>query len=350
MAAAGLLGLFASIGVAHAQGTTPFLYSANSGAGRVDTYNSAGGLISSTANGQIFGTKGIVADASGNIFATAGNQIFKFAAGTGTKTTFATDPNADNEIYGLALDSANNLYFGSETTGNVYKVAASGGASTVFATGAGNPGALVFDGAGNLYVGDQGPGAAISNTPKNGNTVFEVGPSGGVGTTYATGFSSIGGTDVLGLAFNPADTGARAGTLYVSLDQNASGTNSGVQIAQVAPGAIPGTGGTISTYVTLNTGKDPGFFPASIAFDQSGNLYYVNNGGSGVVEKAVGGTGQAAQFGSATTGNGFGIALAPTAAPPAPAPEPSTLAAFGFIGLGVGALTLKARKRSAPTA
>jgi len=348
VAAAGLLSLVASTGVAHAQSTTPFLYAANFGAGKVDVYSSTGSISASTQAGQVFRAEGIAGDTSGNIYTAVGNQVFKFTpgatAGTFTRTLFTTDPNADNDIYGLAFDASNNLYFGSETTGNLYKVGTGGGTPSVLAGGLGNPGALTIDAAGNLYVGDQGPGAGPAGGNKNGNTVFEVSPTGTV-TPFATGFSTaVGGTDVLGLSFNPADTGARAGTLYVSLDQNASGNNAGVQIAQVAPG------GTVSRFLATNTGNDPGFFLANIAFDQSGNLYYVSNGGGGNIYKVAPGANPgsvaATQFG--TTQNGYGIALAPTA--PAATPEPSQFVAFGLGMLGLGALALKARKRSSLTA
>lgn len=350
VAAAGLLGLFASMGAAHAQSTTPFLYAANFGAGEVDTYNSAGSITSSTGAGTVFRADSVVGDASGNVYTTVGNQIFQVVGGAATAkkpALIATDPNADGDIFGLALNGSN-LYFSSERTGNVYTVGTAGGTPTVFATGAGNPGALTFDSNGNLFVGDQGPGAGPVGGAKNGNTVFEVAAgsaAGAAATTFATGFSAaVGGTDVLGLSFNPADTGARAGTLYVSLDQNAGGNNAGVQIAQVAPG------GTVSRFLATNTGNDPGFFLANIAFDQAGNLYYVSNGSGGSIYKVAPGANPgsvaATQFG--TTNNGFGIALAPTA--PAATPEPSQFVAFGLGMLGLGALALKARKRSSLTA
>ncbi len=338
VAAASLLGLFASTGVAHAAGA-PFLYLANGGAGQVQTYDASGALVSSTAGGQLFGAKGIVADGNGNVYTTSGNDIFKinpttgaFITPTGSRTPFATDPNNDGEIYGLALDANNNLYFSSETTGRVYKVTpnAAGTAGTVnatpFATGVGSPGALTFDSAGNLYVGDQG----IGNGVKNGNNVFKVTPTGAV-STFATGFATTPGvqsTDVLGLAFNPA------GNLIVSLDQNANGNNASNHIAQVAPN------GTISAF--LNPAS--GFFEAGDAVDSAGNVYYLSNGNNTVYKAAAGGTSSTTFINGGFTSS-FGIALAPAAAP-----EPSQFVALGLGMLGLGALALKARKRSSLTA
>lgn len=314
VAVAGLLGLVASAGVARAAGT-PFLYAANYTAGCIDTLDAAGNKIASTPNNGQYRWNSLVADKSGNVYVSIANQIYKInmTTGDGSKTAFVKDPADDNEIFGLALDAANNLYFGSETTGKLYKVTPDGTAH-VFASGLGNPGAITIDKVGNLYVGDQGFVGPNGSKAKNGDKVYKVTPA-GIVSTYASGFktaANIQNSDVLGLAFNPADKGARAGTLYVSLDQDAAGNNAGIKIAQVAPGG--GSASKITPYVTTN-GPAPGYYLGSIAFDQSGNLYYVDNGGGGSIYKVgPGGAGAATKFG--TTQNGFGIALAPARANP----------------------------------
>ena len=88
--------------------------------------------------------------------------------GGGAATLFAT---GFSNPFGLALDTAGNLYVSNQGNNTVSIVGPGGGAATVFATGFSNPSGLAFDTAGNLYI-------ANSNT----NSVLEVGPGGGVAT------------------------------------------------------------------------------------------------------------------------------------------------------------------------
>ncbi len=88
-------------------------------------------------------------------------------------TTFAT---GFDSPFGLAIDSAGNLYAVNGTT-TVGKVGPGGGMATTFASGFSAPEGLTVDSAGNLYVVNAGD-----------NTVKVVGPGGGMATTFASGF------------------------------------------------------------------------------------------------------------------------------------------------------------------
>ncbi len=91
-------------------------------------------------------------------------------------TVFAT---GFSSPFGLAFDSAGNLYASNILAGTISKVGPGGGVATTFATGFSAPEGLTFDSAGNLYVVNAGD-----------DTVKMVGPGGGVATTFATGFDA----------------------------------------------------------------------------------------------------------------------------------------------------------------
>ena len=130
---------------------------------------------------------GLAFDSAGNLFAAdAGSQtIWKFTP-DGTRSVFVhPSPNAFQGPAGLAFDRFGNLfasietfYFGSENDG-ILKFTPNGVQST-FATGLGNfPRGLAFDRAGNLFVAEVGesqnpsaPGDILKFTPDGVGTVF----------------------------------------------------------------------------------------------------------------------------------------------------------------------------------
>jgi hypothetical protein len=73
--------------------------------------------------------------------------IYKYAP-DGTRATFATGL---NEHFGLAVDSAGNLFETDGGSGNIYKFAPDG-TQSLFASGLATPVGLGFDDAGNLFV------------------------------------------------------------------------------------------------------------------------------------------------------------------------------------------------------
>ena len=92
----------------------------------------------------------------------------------GTTSVFASGLNYP---YGMAFDSAGNLYV-ANALGNSIEKFTPGGASSVFASGLNIPIGLAFDASGNLYVTDSGDGTIVKFTP------------GGSGSVFATGFST----------------------------------------------------------------------------------------------------------------------------------------------------------------
>jgi DNA-binding beta-propeller fold protein YncE len=141
--------------------------------------------------------EGLVTDSEGNVFAMAQSfsstigdisNIYKFAP-DGTRTLIGS---VGFDGFGLALDSAGNLYAADRSGQTVYKFAPDGtrtvfAGPSAFADGTG-PACLAFDSAGNLFVSAEGG-------PGNG-TILVFTPD-GMKSTFATGL-----TTPRGLAFD----------------------------------------------------------------------------------------------------------------------------------------------------
>jgi sugar lactone lactonase YvrE len=168
-------------------------------------------LVKSPPSGgqSIFGNaahaqfEGVVTNSAGNVFAVAIDQgvpfagtIYKFAP-NGTRTKIGSTP---GQTFGLALDSAGNLYAADAWDAIIYKFAPNGTRTEFAGSSAfGNvsfPVGLAFDSAGNLFVSTEG---------NRGNDTILVFTPAGMETTFATGL-----TQPRGLAFDSA------GNLFVA--------------------------------------------------------------------------------------------------------------------------------------
>ena len=180
----------------------------------------------------------------GDLYASDGSgNIYKFTPG-GTQSTFASGL---NQPFGLAFDSAGNLFEADQFSDNIYEFTP-GGTRSTFATGLDNPTGLAFDSAGNLFEADEDSGMIYKFTP------------GGTRSTFATGLNGP-----TGLAFD------RAGNLF----EADLGTN---QIYEFTP-----EGGRS----TFAAGLD---FPAGLAFDSAGNLFVADEGSGNIYKFTPGGT------------------------------------------------------------
>ena len=162
-----------------------------------------------TLSQQNFGPEGLAFDGAGNLFVMAINfsdpnlasTIFKFTR-NGIESTFGSVP---GEAFGVAFDSAGNLYTGSPDPNvpNIYKFAPDG-TRTIFADSSAfppnnGPIDLAFDRFGNLFVSTE---SGLVNDPSN--VVLKFTPD-GVGSTFASGLAHY----PRGLAFD------RGGNLFV---------------------------------------------------------------------------------------------------------------------------------------
>jgi hypothetical protein len=183
--------------------------------------------------------RGLAFESGGNFFAASTTVGAKVADDQGSLLKFTpggTQSNVgstgSNFMEGVAIDGAGNDYVvgvnrsSLALASTIFKFTP-GGTSSIFGTLPGQTFGLAFDSAGNLFAADASDQTIFKFTPGGTRSVF-AGP---------TAFSSPAGTGPLGLAFNSA------GDLFVSATPGAPGVASGT-ILEFTPG------GTESTFVT----------------------------------------------------------------------------------------------------
>ncbi len=153
---------------------SPFLFVGNWYTGEIFGVNPDGPNTDYVTAGS--GPEGLAFDGSGNLYVSAGSEIYVCPPGGSTRA-FATGLNNPN---GLAFDNAGNLYEADRGSGNIYKFAPNG-TRTTYATGLSDPSDLAFDVFGDLFVTDNA-----------GTTITEIAP-GGTTSTFATGLDSPNG-------------------------------------------------------------------------------------------------------------------------------------------------------------
>ena len=267
----------------------------------VDTTNNAIRKITSSQIVTTFATlttgSGIAIDSSGNLFVSSGGLIKKITS-AGADSTFAgstTTGNTDgtgtaaafSSIWGMTVDSSNNLYVADAGNHNIRKITSSGVVTTFAGSTAGTsgstngtgtaatfnkPASLAFDSSGNLFVTEFG------------NHMIRKITSTGVVTTFA-GSTTSGSTDGTGIAasfWKPLgiviDT---TDSIYV-VDQNNNMvrkvTSAGVVTTIIGTTTSGNTNG-VGTSALLKT-------PNGIAKDSSGSLY-ISDYGNNLIRKVT---------------------------------------------------------------
>jgi uncharacterized repeat protein (TIGR03803 family) len=250
------------------------------------------GLIMDTA-GNLYGTT----SSGGSGFPTPGctggcGTVFKLDP-SGTETvlySFKGPPDGTTPIAGLIRDAAGNLYgtAGGGTgaclggCGTVFKLDPSGTESVLYSfkgppDGA-RPNSLIMDAAGNLYGTTSGGGDLTTVCPPGGievgcGTVFKLDPSGTESVLYS---------------FKGPPDGAGANSLIMDAAGNLYGTTSSGGDLTCPPGGGLGCGtvfkldpaGTESVLYSF-LGSTDGAFPNAVIVDKAGNLYgTAESGGS----------------------------------------------------------------------
>jgi len=267
---------------------------------------------------------GTAVDGAGNIYvADAANQVIRMVTPAGQVTTFAGNSgqgltngavaNANfNHPVGMCVDGTGNIYIADEDNNVVRKI--SGGMVTTLA-GTGSPGAqdgpaaqatfyqpcgVAVDGAGNVYVADNGNNKIRVISSASGQ-VSTLAGSGSVGSADATGvYASF--YQPFSVALDPF------GNLYVADRYNHKIRKIILATGAVSTVAGTGTGGYNGDGPALTTEFN---YPTTIISDGSGNIYvtdYHNNrirmlSPSGTVKTIAG---------SATAGSSPGVGTAAT--------------------------------------
>jgi hypothetical protein len=278
------------------------LYVTDSGNNMILKITSGGGVTtlagSAHFTGSVDGTgsaawfkdpTGIAVDSAGNVYvADTGNNTIRKITGGGLVTTLAglagSLGSADgtgnaarfNAPWGVAVDSAGNLYVADRYNDTIRKITSSGVVTTLAgvvgraltgdgpgsAAGFSSPGGIAVDSAGNLYVADYG------------NSTIRKITSGGVVTTLAGSAGVTGSADGTGSAArfkNPSGVAVdSAGNVYVADTWN--NTIRKITSAGVVT-TLAGLPGSDQTWAD-GTGSAARFDqPTGIAVDSAGNIY-----------------------------------------------------------------------------
>jgi len=239
------------------------IYVANAGVPYSITVYAAGASGNATPTATIAGGNtglnfpfGIALDGAGNIYVTnqVSNSITVYAAGaSGNATPTATIAGGNtglNSPAGIALDGAGNIYVTnvsliSPYSITVYAAGASGNATPTATIAGGNTGlnvpfGIALDGAGNIYVANNGANNII---------VFAAGASGDATPTATIAGGNTGLTGPFGIALDGA------GNLYV--------TNHGSDSVTVYAAGASGNATPTATIAGSNTGLNS---PTAITF------------------------------------------------------------------------------------
>jgi sugar lactone lactonase YvrE len=207
--------------------------------------------------------------------------FFDTTANSPTPTTFATTGSANN--YGLAFDSAGDLYVAHNNTGTIDRFTPAG-VGSVFASGLPDVQGLAIDAADNLSAADPSHNRIEKFTPGGVASVFaNTAPYGPTGLAFDKAgnlYASFQGPSDTIQKFTPAGVGSvfastvagpaglafdAAGNLYAAI----SGGTSSPFIEKFTPD------GAGSVFATMGLSE-----PFGLAFDSSGNLYVANVGGT----------------------------------------------------------------------
>ena len=267
---------------------------------------------------------GLAVDSAGNVYvADANNDEIRKMTPSGVVATLAGSAGQTGSSdgtgsaarlyapYGVAIDSAGNVYVADEGNDEIRKITPSGVVSTLAGSagsigssnGTGSaarfyePMGVAVDSAGNLYVAEYGNDEIRKITPS------------GVVTTLAGSAGQTGSSDGSGSAARfqgPTDVAVdSAGNVYVA-DQNND------EVRKITPsGVVTTLAGSVGNGSSDGTGAAARFYgPWAVALDSEGNVYVANVGNSEIREITPSGvvTTLAGSAGHAGSSDGTGSA------------------------------------------
>jgi sugar lactone lactonase YvrE len=265
---------------------TPYTFTTLAGQTGVVGYNDGTGV-----NAHFSGPQGLTVDGSGNLFvADADNGTIRKVTPAGVVTLFAGIPEVLSPPNGLLIASGSGFLPDNGTGSAAHFV---------------QPGGIVADGAGNLYVTD-GSATIRKITPAGMVTTLAGGPPTGIGSPEQDGIG------MAAIFENPEGIAIdSSGNLYVA-------DSGGYTIRKVSPtGNVTTLAGLVTQFGSTNgTGTVARFsVPKGVAVDANGNVFVADSGnylirkitpagvvttlaGTAGVAGSVDGTGSAAQFSS----------------------------------------------------
>ena len=303
---------------------------------------STGFAVTSSATGPLiaanYGALTMALDSQGNLYAADTlNHVIRKISSAGAVTTLAGSPGTSGSVngvggnaqfsspYGVAVDSAGNVYVADAGNNTLRKITPGGSVSTFAGrdgSNAGNldgngadarfnsPSGVTIDRAGNVYVADT-----------NNHTIRKISSAGTV-TTLAGAAGNKGSSDGIGLKarFN-GPTGIAvdsAGTVFVADTVNgtirritAAGVVSTIAGLAGSSGAVDGTGNAVR-FTT----------PYGVAIDSAGNIFIADSGNNTVRKGVVSSAGTVTiqtqpktQFVNLTTPVLFTVEASSTTAP-----------------------------------
>ena len=237
-------------------------------------------------------------DGAGNIYSGnyTGNNVVKIPAGGGSASVVpitALSP-ALEDVTGVAIDGAGDLFFGDYFNSRIGIVSAGGFTSILNIFGLDPtlslPTGIFFDGAGHLYISDHGNGRVVKITQLvvAQNSSQE---SSGTGAVVTPGSYTFAADSVTGVAVDPQ------GTVYFADRQG----NRIVKVTAAGAASLVATTG-----VTLSN-------PQGVTVDGMGNLSIVDSGNNRIVQVTTAGVTSVVKFTGSTgpLGAPFGATVDP---------------------------------------
>jgi ligand-binding sensor domain-containing protein len=244
--------------------------------------STASPAVAVTTNGAE--SVGVAFDASGNLWTSVSNipELLEYSASqlassnTSAPTVILTSDRAGslNSPAGLAFDSNGNLWVANASSNTLVEyasaqLASSGSPIPIITIGSSSeslqsPYGLAFDASGSLWITTTGPSPVVALAPD------QLLTSGAPTPAVSLSFPGISGFSAQELAFDAK------GNLWVGL----TGVNA---IAEIPAAALATTGAPFPS-VVLTSGNGSINDPAGLAFDDSGDLWVANSGGTTVVE------------------------------------------------------------------
>ena len=245
---------------------------------------------------------GVAVDSAGNVYTanSAASRVTKLnTSGVETRSTVTgIGPIA------ITVDSAGNVYTANSGDSTVTKITPGGVASTLAQTGAG-PVGIAVDSTGNVYTANFTDSTVTKITPGGSASEFAVTgaqPYGIAVTSAGTVYTANSGANTVtkitsgGVATTFAATGAAPFGIAVDSGGNVYTANyDGNSVTKITSGGVATTFGAT------------GAAPIGIAVDSSGNVYTANSGDDTVTKITAGGS--ASQFGSTTDTGPSGITI-----------------------------------------